>query len=350
MSKRKKIGIGIGVVVLIALVVSSVVLFTQKGDTAEPLPTTTTLDKGAPMPLTGVLERNPNIRMRPVIMLKIDNSPDARPQRNLNLTDVIVEERVEGGITRFIAMYQTNDATPVGPIRSVRSTDAAFIDPFQGLFGYSGGIPAFVTMMRATSATDVGFDRLPNAYERIRGEGRSYEHTLYVDTNKIRSSDLAKKGGTPPAMFTFLAEGEVFAGTGARPVAAASINMGMTRGEFVWDPAKKLWLRNTDGQPHMTRTSAGTEQLTANNVVVQFVPYRNTGQRDPSHAQVDGADLIGSGTGFALIDGKYVDITWNKSSSSDVTTFADTSGATLKLTPGRTWLMLAPTGAATSTR
>ena len=84
-----------------------------------------------------------------------------RPQAGLDRADVIYEELVEGGVTRFMALYSTNDAPRVGPVRSVRTVDHKIMQPLGGLFAYSGGVPPVVDELRETpGVTDVGANRV----------------------------------------------------------------------------------------------------------------------------------------------------------------------------------------------
>src|SRR5205085_8993761 len=91
---------------------------------------TTTLPTVA-SPLTGEAVA-PAIARRAVVIVKVDNSPQARPQAGLNAADVIYEERVEGSVVRFLSLFQTSETSLVGPVRSVRSTDAAVLAPLGG--------------------------------------------------------------------------------------------------------------------------------------------------------------------------------------------------------------------------
>ena len=52
----------------------------------------------------------------PALAVKVENAPEARPQASLNDADVVVEEPVEGGYTRFIAIFQCG--TPSASARS----------------------------------------------------------------------------------------------------------------------------------------------------------------------------------------------------------------------------------------
>ena len=76
-----------------------------------------------------------------LVLVKIDNRPEARPQVGLNDADIVFEELTEGGITRFLAVYQSRLPPIVGPIRSVRPVDPALVSPLRGVFAYSGGTP-----------------------------------------------------------------------------------------------------------------------------------------------------------------------------------------------------------------
>ncbi|MGH9004055.1 MAG: DUF3048 domain-containing protein, partial [Acidimicrobiia bacterium] len=96
-----------------------------------------------PAPLTG-LPMDPGRAGRPVLVVKIDNAPKARPQVGLNQADVIFEEGVEGGITRFAVLFHSKDTDLVGPVRSARSTDIALVTPLNHpLFAYSGANDVF---------------------------------------------------------------------------------------------------------------------------------------------------------------------------------------------------------------
>jgi hypothetical protein len=80
-------------------------------------------DEPAICPLTGLEADDELLLDRRVLAVKIENSPDARPQMGLEEADVVYEEEAEGGITRFIVLYHCDDADRIGPIRSARETD-----------------------------------------------------------------------------------------------------------------------------------------------------------------------------------------------------------------------------------
>ena len=71
--------------------------------------------------------------------MKIDNHEDARPQVGLNRTDLVFEELVEGGLTRYVAVWHSDVPDAVGPVRSIRPMDPDIVAPLGGIIAYSGG-------------------------------------------------------------------------------------------------------------------------------------------------------------------------------------------------------------------
>jgi hypothetical protein len=119
-------------------------------------------------PLTGLPVSNPATVGRPLLAVKIDNSPEARPQAGLDRADLVVEEVVEGGLVRFMAIFQSQDADRVGPVRSVRPVDGKLLTPTRGYFAYSGGNLAEKALIKQAPVTLVGVDELPAAFTRRR--------------------------------------------------------------------------------------------------------------------------------------------------------------------------------------
>ena len=107
-----------------------------------------------PWPLTGV--ETTDIVQRPALAVKIENSSESRPQSGLNSADLVWEEVVEGGITRFVAVYHSTLPPEIGPIRSVRPMDAGIAAPLGGLFAFAGGQPDFVERIDLSKLEPVG--------------------------------------------------------------------------------------------------------------------------------------------------------------------------------------------------
>ena len=154
-------------------------------------------------------------------MVKIDNAPKARPQIGLNQADVVFEEGVEGGITRFAALFHSEGSKPVGPVRSARTTDIRLISALRHpLFAYSGANATFQRYVHEAPLVDVGFDAYPDRYHR--DSARPSPYNLFSETEKL--FDLAPDGAVPPpALFAFRSPGAAPSGPGARAVSRARV-------------------------------------------------------------------------------------------------------------------------------
>jgi Protein of unknown function (DUF3048) N-terminal domain/Protein of unknown function (DUF3048) C-terminal domain len=307
--------------------------------TTEPLVTTTT----APPPpalLTGLPISDRANLDRPALVVKIDNAPQARPQSGVDKADVVYEEVVEGGVVRFMAVFQSQNSALVGPVRSVRPVDPDIVSPLKGLFAYAGGAPQFEKLIQKAPVRLVGINQLEKAYDRR--SGKRSPHNLYSSTVELykgaKSSD-----GPPPSLFTYATS----APTGTPAVHATVVMGGLTTGAWDWDPSLSRWKRSTNGTAHVMEDGP---QLSFANVIVQYVRYSNTTSRDVAGFPVPTATVVGSGDAVVLAGGTQVRTRWTKRSVTDVTAFTDATGVPIQLLPGPTWVMLAPLGASTTLR
>jgi DUF3048 family protein len=296
-------------------------------------------------PLTGLPLTDPAKLARPALTIKVENPPAARPQSGLDTADVVFEEVVEGGITRFLAVFHSTDAALVGPVRSVRPSDPEVIAPFGGLFGYSGGTPKFINLLRSTPGiTDVGVDKLDEGDGKayFRRPGRNAPDNLYTSTAKLWAAGPAHP--TPPRpLGAFLPAGQPFAAAGTTPATRLTAQVGDISAVYDYDAAGGVYKRSG--------LVEGSGSVTPANVVVQFTSYQiSPGDEDANGTPVEKAVTVGSGDAIVVSGGLAVKGKWSKPSASAYTTYTDSTGAPIKLRPGRTWVELARNGAAVTTR
>ncbi|MGI8809086.1 MAG: DUF3048 domain-containing protein [Acidimicrobiales bacterium] len=315
---------------------------TGGGPPADPT-TTTTLAPFAP--LTGLPLTDQARLSRPALVVKVENAPASRPQSGLDVADVVYEEIVEGGITRFLAVFHSTDADVIGPVRSLRPSDPDIIAPFGGLFAYSGGIPNFIEILRKTpGVTDVGVDLLDEGPDKpyTRRAGRSAPNNLYTSTAKLYPR-APRTGTRPPGRFAeFLPAGQAFAGAGATPAITLTATIGITTVVFNYDAQSMTYRR--------AGLVEGSGAVAPTNVIVQFTSYQETDETDLTNTTVEKAVTVGSGDAIILSGGMAVRGRWSKPSATAFTTYTDAGGAPLRLSPGRTWVELARNGAAATTR
>ena len=301
-------------------------------------PAATVDRQGNPMfPLTGLPAPSADAAGEAVLAVKIDNAAPARPQTGLDHADVIIEEVVEGGVTRFLALFQSQGSDPIGPIRSVRPVDPALLAPFGGAFAYSGGTKRFINGLHREPIADVGVDLLPSAY--FRGTQAKAPYNLYSRTSALRAAMGATRAPEQP--WTFLDPGAAWSAVGAIPTDTYELQVSkVTRVRWRWDPAAKAWERTTNGTLHVVR---GGRAVVAENVVVIHVPYLDTAATDASHAPVPEPAVLGAGPATFLVDGMQSEGHWSKSAVALPFRFTDAKGSTVALRRGVTWVLLAPT-------
>jgi DUF3048 family protein len=293
------------------------------GDDDDSTARTTTARAGQPTlaPLTGKRVAA-GVADRAALSVKIDNHHVARPQAGIDEADIVFEELTEGGITRFLAVFQSQLPPEVGPIRSVRAVDPALITPLGGVFAYSGGTAVNVDAVRKTPVTTVDETAAGDAMHRIAQ--REPPHNLYGTSSKLLA--LAGDHDAPPKpLFVY---GRARASANASPCTTFGVKFS---GSFQsnWVRKNPVWSRSENDEPFVTTSG---KQVTATNLVVLQLKDQS---RDAA---------VGTGDAIVLRDGTLARGTWERRDERDAFHLTDASGATLPLAPGNTWVHLAVPG------
>ncbi|MBK01363.1 MAG: hypothetical protein CL464_02725 [Acidimicrobiaceae bacterium] len=281
----------------------------------------------------------------PRLALKIDNAPTALPQEGIQEADLVFEELVEGGLTRFLAIFHTKVPEFVGPVRSGRSTDIPLLMPFDGaLFGWSGANWAFRKLLNTVAVTDVGVYRKPSDY--WRRTDRPAPSNLWARSAKLlrhAPDDLSP----PEPMWPFRTLGQPVVSE-AEPTEGVDVTWGSTDVSFRWATELGGWQRFQNGEQHLVADNEGElVALAPQNVVIQFTKYLLSNELDSNGARIPIAQITeGKGTAWILTDGKVIEGRWNKPNVTVHTQFADATGQPVSMTPGSTWVLLVPRGAA----
>jgi hypothetical protein len=278
---------------------------------------------------------------RAAVAVKVENLPQARPQFGLDQADIVFEEPVEGGITRFIAVYQCHTAARIEPVRSARLVDAQILEPLgRMLFAYSGAIQPVIDEVDAPRSLlyDVGADKAPGAY--WRDPARYSPHNLETSTSALyaaaKSLGYPEKGPTPIFSYGRPAPG----GT---PAAAVSIYDPLDVTTWTWHPATGVYDRSySDTGP---ARQGDNIQVTASNVIVMLVhEYPTPWPEDDTGALENELTLKGSGPAWVFRDGAQYYGHWERPFLDQPTVFYETDGTRITLTPGGTWEELVPDG------
>lgn len=278
--------------------------------------------------LTG-LQVKPELNKRPVIGVMIENSPEARPQSGLNQAGVVFEAIAEGGITRFLTLWQDTEADYVGPVRSVRMYYLQWAQGFNAPIAHAGGAADALAYIKSAGMKDL--DQFANAGPYSRVKSRFAPHNLYTDITKLR--ELANTKGWSSSTYTGFTRKAAEA-PAAAPMATSvdivisGVNYNV---HYDYDQPSNSYKRVMAGKPHVDERSKA--QLSPKVVIAMVVPYNVAANGIHSNYKT-----IGSGKAYVFQDGTVTEGVWEKTSATSQITFGDATGAPLSLTPGQTWI------------
>jgi hypothetical protein len=265
-------------------------------------------------PTDGVLE-TPGAAAQPVVAVMIDDAPAARPQSGLADADILIQAPAEGGIPRYMALYQSRPAPSIGPIRSSRRYFVGWAAAWRPLYAHVGGAPNALAALQAMNGQLIwNADEFAWAEYMPRITSRAAPHNVY--SSSARLDALAARLAVPPppaGAWSFVDPAPL----AARP-AGGSLVVPYPAGviSYAYDRATDRYLRSVDGAPE---TDAGTgARVAPYDVVVLYVavgPLANApGQATNQEKGRLEVGYLGSGQALVLQDGTAIDARWSKAS------------------------------------
>jgi hypothetical protein len=272
-------------------------------------------------PMTGLAAADSSVDVDgPVVVLKVDNVPDALPQTGLGAADIVVEEPVEGGVTRLAVVFHSEIDGVTGPVRSMRASDIGIVKPAEAVLVASGAAAPVLDEIEQ-AGIETRLDGSAGGFSR--DAARVAPHNLFVDVGELYD-DLDAQG-PPGPYFSFADAADLPEGVPAEAVVVT------------FSPAHTTRLDETgDGWQRVLDTPDG---FSADTVIALTVEQGTADYLDPSGAPVPINLTEGTGTGWLAHDGQVIEIEWTKESSGDPWTFTS-GGESIGVPPGRTYLAL----------
>jgi len=276
--------------------------------------------------LTG-LQVDPSVNERPVTGIMIENSTDARPQSALSQAGVVFEAIAEGGITRFLTLWQDTEPDYIGPVRSVRPYYIQWAMGFDAAIAHVGGSPDGLAAMKSWHAKDL--DQFAGAAYFWRISQRAAPHNMYTSIAKLREYEN-KKGYGKSSFTAFVRKAKE--APSSTPT-ARNINFNISSAtynvHYEYDQATNSYKRSEGGAPHLDQST--NAQLSPKVVVALVMPQGLDGKYTTYQT-------IGSGQVLIFQDGTVTTGTWKKDSNNANFSFTDANGSAIGLNPGQTWL------------
>ncbi|MBD5102619.1 MAG: DUF3048 domain-containing protein [Subdoligranulum sp.] len=276
-------------------------------------------------------------------------SQNARPQNGLSNADILIEIKVEGGITRFCALYTDYHNLPeICPVRSARDQFFQLILPFQPLYVHIGEsvVQTQYKIDYTYESLDVNLDAV--GFQRDYSKGNvAIEHMAYVDGPGIQSaidklgSDTQRTYGS--TFFDFVNYNEpnrVLTGDDAMGIKIEHSESYLTY--FDWDAASGKYLMSQYssalGGIHSSIDANNGEQLGFENVLVLFTDFEVYPGHEAKNLQK--VNYAFGGVGFYFNGGKAEPVRWTKGTPLEPLRIVDAGGneETVKINPGKTYI------------
>lgn len=286
---------------------------------------------------------NEKTESRPFAVM-INNAPAARPvQSGLQDAYIVYEIIVEGGITRYMALFLDQNTARIGSIRSSRHYFLDYALENDAIYVHCGYSP-----QARADFSKLGVDRIEagtssNSWrdKELRSQGYAYEHTLFTSIEKLnnnvgkkrtkRNNDLLLNYTVDEVDLSKMENAKL-----ANEVLIKYSNVNKTG--YTYDAENKVYKRTVNGKEHVDYVAKN--QYTVKNIITYQVKNTTIEGGGKGRQTIDN---IGSGTGYYITDGYAVPITWTKSSRKSQTVYKYTNGEEIKFNDGNTFIQIQPT-------
>lgn len=311
-------------------------------------------------PLTGVEVKDKAATERPVTGVMIENSEFARPQSGLKKSGVVFEAIAEGGITRFLVLYQNETPQLIGPVRSVRMYYLDWAIGFNAGIAHVGGSPNALDELATGQWRDL--DQFANADAFWRSTDRYAPHNVYTTLERLdiysqqkgylssnfsgfEREPIAKASQIKTCSTTKTAKTKTTKSTKetdceeeeASLISTINVNISgyMFNSTYTYDQLTNTYARSQAGEPHLDREEG---QITPNVVIAMMMEETTDGYPEGYRGFV----TVGSGDAKIFQNGKLVEGHWSKASRESQIIFTDASDKVVPLVRGQTWLVAVP--------
>lgn len=294
-------------------------------------------------PLTGLPADPSALALRPFV-IKISNAPPiVRPQAGLGAADVVFEYYVEGGLTRFSAVFHSQLPWKVGSVRSARLIDDQLVPMFGALFAYSGASDGMNWVLTYADYAGRRFNSQEYGPPYFwRDETIEAPHNLFFGPDVVvRDFPEIAAGPVDLTGWAFRAEPPPNA---AGPATRAVITYKVMTGVWDYNPASGLYVRSSDGLGHYDGTTL--QPITAANVLILYAHYtpsdivESEWQGQPIYGW--DIDLMSGGEALLLRDGLAYAARWTRPERDGLFRLFTPDGGVLPFRPGNTWVEVFP--------
>jgi hypothetical protein len=267
----------------------------------------------------------------PVLIVKVENTGGGAPQIGLDEADLVVEELVEGGLTRLAAFYYSTLPETVGHVRSLRATDIGIAAPVGGQIVASGGATGTYTRVKHAGITVFSEDEKAPGFSSDPLKSRPYNRLVDLTT----VAEAAKDTEIHAPYLAWTPEGvESVAVAGTKRATSASVRFSPF--------SSTRWALQDDRWQRVNGHAVPGQDFEADTLVVLYCEVRDAGYLDPAGNPVPETALEGTGRATVLRGDEVIEATWTKESARSTITFETEDGTPLTIDPGHVFMELVP--------
>ncbi len=317
--------------------------------TAPPSPTPTPTPSPSPTPvlvpapLTGRLV-TPEIAARRPVAVMIDDLRPARPQSGFSAASVVWQAPAEGGIPRYMLVFQDQQPGSVGPVRSARYYYITWAAEWHAVYAHVGGSPQAMSTLAGQGNGQLVYNADEFRWGGIffhRITERPAPHNAYTDGDLLRkmAARIGAKDELQPAAWQFAPDAPLE----ARPYGGLiRVVYPANTITYSYDRVTNTYPRAVTGEPAQTDASTG-QRVAPSNVVVMLMSFGPLNDGHPDKHRLE-AKVVGSGKAWISTNGRTILGTWKKASLTGPTQFFDAAGDPVTLTVGQTFVQVMPLG------
>jgi hypothetical protein len=281
--------------------------------------------------LSGQQITDASLNKKPVTAVMVENSLDARPQSGLSDAGIVYEAVAEGGVTRFMAVYQDTTPTNVGPIRSARPYYIQWALGYNAAYAHVGGSDDALSDITAWGVQDM--NQFYNGSYYHRTADRDAPHNVYTGIDTLNQLEAAKGYTSSYTGFTRTKD------TPKQQPDVTSIDLSLSGQlydpHYVYNPTTNSYDRSEAGEAHI---DANTGKQLSPKVVVALVVPLERGALDSSGAYYSNYNVLGSGTAYVFQNGTVITASWNKADNKSSLSLIDANNQPVALNRGQTWI------------
>ncbi len=339
-TKKKKLNIKIliigGVALALIGIIIFIVLINKKPEVKKPVE--------KPMKVVKKVQIiDESSKTRPYAIM-INNIHEARRvQSSLNKAYIVYEIIVEGGLTRYMALYKDVSEAVIGSVRSARhyyldyalENDAIYVH-----WGWSPQAQGDIRNLRVNNINGLSYDGI--YFYRVNTIGAPHNGFTNMDLLNTARERLKYASETEKEnLFKYSAE-SINLGEFESIKDADIVNISYSQStnvKYEYDKESLRYNRYADGVKQIDYES-NTPVTVKNIIVYQINNYTLNDGMGKGRQELKN---IGSGKGVYITEGKAIDINWSKSSRSEQTIYTDEKGNRLTLNDGNTFIQIVPT-------